>query len=49
MERKFSWNGISIERLDALVRLSRFESILAANGNDLVQCEFDGSANQGID
>jgi DNA-binding transcriptional LysR family regulator len=42
MERKFSWNGISIERLDALVRLSRYESILAANGNDVVSANLMG-------
>lgn len=42
MKRKFSWDGISIERLDALVRLSRYESILAANGNDSVSANLMG-------
>jgi DNA-binding transcriptional LysR family regulator len=42
MSKEHSWNGVSIERLEALVRLSRHESILAANGNDQVSANLMG-------
>jgi DNA-binding transcriptional LysR family regulator len=42
MSKMNSWNGVSIERLEALVRLSRHESILAANGNDQVSANLMG-------
>lgn len=42
MKKEHSLSGVSIERLEALVRLSKHDSLLAANGNDQVNANLMG-------
>ena len=42
MKNDYELSGISMERLISLVRLSKHDSILAANGNDQVNANLMG-------